>query len=111
MRKSPYQIVKSRYVTEKSTVLAGLKDAVSNKCVAKCQSPKYVFLVDRDANKIEIARALEEIYSKQSIKVKKVNTINVKRKKRRVRGKQGYKSGFKKAVVTLEVGDNIDEGV
>ncbi|MCH9614379.1 MAG: 50S ribosomal protein L23 [Chlamydiia bacterium] len=111
MKKSPYQIVKSRYVTEKSTVLEGLKDAVSNKCLAKCQSPKYVFLVDRDANKIEIAKALEEIYQAKSIKVKKVNTLNVKRKKRRVRGKQGYKSGFKKAVVTLEAGDNIDEGV
>lgn len=109
--KSPYEIVKSRYVTEKSTVLEGLKDAVSNKSLAKCQSPKYVFLVAREANKIEIAGALEEIFKAKSVKVKKVNTINVKRKKRRVRGKLGYKSGFKKAVVTFEAGDNLDEGV
>ncbi len=109
--KSPYEIIKSRYITEKSTMLEGLKDAISNKCLSKCQSPKYVFLVERKANKIEIASALEEIYKAKNIKVKQVNTLNAKRKKRRVRGKSGFKPGFKKAVVTLEAGDNLDEGV
>lgn len=109
MRKHAYSIIKSRYITEKSVVLQNLKDASSNKCVRKCTSPKYVFLVDPKANKIEIARAVEEIYSEKKIKVIAVNTIRVKPKQRRVRGNLGYTSGFKKAIVTLEEGDNLDD--
>lgn len=109
MRKHPYSIIKSRYMTEKSAMLQNLKDANSNKSVRKCTSPKYVFLVDTKANKIEIARAVEEIYSEKKIKVVAVNTLRVKPKQRTVRGKMGYTSGFKKAVVTLEEGDNLDD--
>ena len=109
--RNPYHIIKSRHVTEKSTVLEGLQHAVSNRCVAKCTGPKYVFIVDRSANKNEIARALETIYVEKKIKVKAVNTINMKPKKRRVRGFRGFRSGFKKAIVTLESGDTIDEAV
>lgn len=109
--KNPYHVIKSRYVTEKSTVLEGLQHSNSNKSIARCSSPKYVFLVDKNANKTEIAQALEVIYAEKKIKVKAVNTINVKQKMRRVRGYKGYRAGFKKAVVTLEAGDTIDEGV
>ena len=109
--KSPYHIIKSRHVTEKSTVLEGLQHSNSNKCTAKCSSPKYVFIVDRDANKVEVARALEDIYKEKKIKVKRVNTINMKPKKRRVRGYKGFRPAVKKAIVTLESGDTIDEAV
>lgn len=109
--RNPFHVIKSRYITEKSTVLEGLQHAVSNKCVAKCLSPKYVFIVDKDANKVEIARALESIYSEKKIKVKAVNTINMKPKKRRVRGYKGFRPAVKKAIVTLESGDCIDEAV
>lgn len=109
MRKHPYSVIKSRYVTEKATMLQNLKDSDSNKCVRKCTSPKYVFLVDIGANKIEIAKAIEEIYSEKKVKVIAVNTIRVKPKQRRVRGNLGYTNSFKKAIVTLEEGDNLDD--
>ncbi|NGX26858.1 MAG: hypothetical protein K940chlam6_00784, partial [Chlamydiae bacterium] len=85
-KKTPYSIVKSRYVTEKSRVLEDLKDNTSNRCVSACEKPKYVFLVDKKAGKREIASAVEEIYAEKSIKVKSVNTITIKPKKKRVRG-------------------------
>lgn len=106
--KSPYQIVKHQHVTEKAMMLAGLKNSESNLSVKRCKSPKYVFIVDRSANKQEIARAVEEIYKDEEVKVIAVNTINVKAKARRVRGRSGFKSAFKKAIVTLRPNDNLD---
>ena len=110
-KKTPYDIIKSRYVTEKSRVLADLKDNKSNPCVAACDKPKYVFLVEKKANKREIAQAVEQIYAEKNIKVKSVNTLTIKPKKKRVRGQVGYKSAFKKAIVTLDKGDELEEGV
>lgn len=106
--KNPYQIIKNLRVTEKTVVLENLKNAKSNPCIARCESPKYVFVVDPKANKKEIANALEEIYSAQGIKVVAVNTINVRAKPRRVRGRLGSKSAFKKAIVTLRDGDSLE---
>lgn len=111
LERNPYHIIKSRHVTEKTTVLEGLQHSTSNKCTAKCTSPKYVFIVDKNANKVEIARALEKIYAEKKIKVKAVNTLNMKPKKRRVRGYKGFRPAVKKAIVTLESGDSIDEAV
>ncbi len=110
-KRKAYQVIKSRYVTEKTQVMQSLEQATSNKSLSKCQTPKYTFLVDRHANKAEIAAAIEEIYSSQEIKVRSVNTINVKPKKRRVRGRQGFKPSFKKAIVSLQPGDSIEEAV
>jgi large subunit ribosomal protein L23 len=108
MKKNPYEVVKHQHITEKSMVLEGLKDAKSNRSLARCESPKYVFVVDQRANKSEIAAAVEEIYRERKIKVLSVNTINVKAKARRVRGRLGTKKSFKKAIVTLEKGDSLD---
>lgn len=107
-QKDPYQIVKHIHNTEKSVVLQQLKNADSNNSVRRCESPKYVFIVDKKANKREIADAVEEIYSDKNVKVTAVNTLNVKQKQRRVRGRIGMKPGFKKAIVTLEKGDSLD---
>jgi len=106
--KRGYQVIKYRYVTEKSIMLERLKTADSNPSLRRCESPKYVFIVDRSAHKPQIARALEEIYKDEGIKVIAVNTINVKAKPRRLRGKPGFKNAFKKAIVTLRSGDNLD---
>ncbi|MCH9630506.1 MAG: 50S ribosomal protein L23 [Chlamydiia bacterium] len=111
MNKSPYKVIKSRYITEKSGMLQGLKNSESNPCVKKCNKPKYVFLVDNLANKVEIAKAIEQIYQEKKVKVKSVNTVRIKPKKKRVRGRVGFKSGFKKAIVTLEPGDELDDQV
>jgi large subunit ribosomal protein L23 len=108
MEKNPYSVIKRLHVTEKSRVLQELKSSTSNKCVARCEAPKYVFVVDKNANKQEIAKAVEQIYSENGVKVVSVNTINVKGKMRRVRGRRGRTPSFKKAVVTLENGDSIE---
>lgn len=107
MSKSPYEVVKYRYVTEKSTTLASLASATSNRSLSRCDRNKVVFVVDPKANKQEIARAVEAIYS--GVQVQNVNTIRVKRKpKRRTIHGRGKASSFKKAVVTLKSGYEID---
>ena len=107
--KHPYEVIKARYVTEKATVLEQLHTSASNRCVARCKSPKFVFVVNIKANKSEIASAVEEIYKEQKVKVTKINTILIKSKpKRRGRGRPGMTAAFKKAVVTMEPGDAID---
>jgi large subunit ribosomal protein L23 len=110
-RSNPYAIVKRRYVTEKAGVLENLKNATSNKHIARCENPKYVFLVDPKANKQEIAQAIEEIYADKNVTVVAVNTINVKPKKYNRKGRMnpGRSVALKKAIVTLAVGDSVDE--
>ena len=66
---------------------------------------KYTFEVARDANKIEIAKAVEELFD---VTVKKVNTMNVKPKKKRVRYIAGYTRQWKKAIVTIGAGETIE---
>jgi large subunit ribosomal protein L23 len=111
LKKSPYDIVFSKHVTEKSKVLEQLQFNSSNPSVKKCSVPKYVFIVDKRANKQEISEAIEEIYRDRKVKVISVNTINTKAKARRMRGRQGMKPGFKKAIVTLEAGDKIEDKI
>jgi large subunit ribosomal protein L23 len=106
--KNPYEVVKHQHVTEKANMLQELKNSKSNPSIARFELPKYVFIVDRNANKQQIAQAIEQIYSDKNVKVVSVNTINVKAKPRRVRGRSGTKSAFKKAIVTLEKDDNLD---
>ncbi len=110
-KNTAFQIIKNRHVTEKARVMEQLQFNASNPCVQKCQSPKVVFIVDKKANKKEIASAVEEIYADKKIKVVSVNTVNLKPKQKRMRGRIGYTSGIKKAVVTLAAGDAIDEKV
>lgn len=107
---NPYQVIKSRYVTEKASMLQGLKDAKSNRSVSRAENPKFVFLVDTKANKHEIKSAIEEIYKDKHVRVVAVNTINVKPKQYRARGRMnpGRDIAMKKAVVTLAVGDSIE---
>lgn len=107
--KNPYNVIKELHVTEKATMLQSLHTADSNPSLAKCKTPKYVFVVDERANKREIADAIEEIYSNQKVKVISVNTLNVKSKaKNRRRGRPGKTAAFKKAIVTLEAGDLLE---
>ncbi|MBS0622518.1 MAG: 50S ribosomal protein L23 [Verrucomicrobia bacterium] len=109
MTKNPYSIIKCRYVTEKAEVLSRLETSTSNPCVARCKTPKKVFLVDFRAGKREIAAAVEEIYSDKRVKVTKVNTVTVHPKKCRIRGRKGAKAGYKKAIVSFEAGDQIED--
>ena len=108
--RSPYDIIKRRYLTEKAAVLAKLKDATGNRSVSRCETPKYTFVVDFWANKKEIGEAIEQIYSDKHVRVVAVNTIVVKAKAKNRRGKMnpGKKPGFKKAVITLAAGNSIE---
>jgi large subunit ribosomal protein L23 len=71
---------------------------------------KYVFIVDKDADKITIARAVKEMFDVTPVSV---NVINCKGKKKRVRYKIGTTASKKKAIITLKQGDKIGifEGV
>ena len=83
--KSPYDIIKRPVITEKS--MQGVENKV------------YVFEVAKDANKIEIGRAIEEIFG---VKVAKVNTVNVLGKEKRMGVHSGYRADWKKAIVRLK---------
>lgn len=106
--KNPFHIITRRYVSEKSSVLQGLCKASNNRSIRRCKNPKYVFIVAPTATKPEIAWALEEIYKEQQIRVISVNTIRVKPTLRRMRGRKGKTPGFKKAIVTLDPKDTLD---
>lgn len=86
-----YDIIKSLLRTEKSTSAQPQR--------------KYLFLVNKSANKPQIKRAVEEIYK---VKVSSVNTKIVAGKLRRVRREPGYEANKKKALVTLKEGNKID---
>jgi len=91
MYESPHDIVKSLLRTEKGTSLMA--------------ENKYMFWVNDISNKIQIKKAVEEIYK---VHVVKVNTLGVKPKPKRVRYKLGKTSPWKKAMVTLKSGESID---
>ena len=75
-----------------------LKPIITEASMDALQMNKYTFKVAKDANKVEIAKAVEELFG---VKVAKVNTINVKGKMKRMGRYQGYRPDWKKAVVTL----------
>ncbi|KPK33399.1 MAG: hypothetical protein AMS24_01195 [Chlamydiae bacterium SM23_39] len=103
----PYKIIRKRRVTEKASMLEGLKDSEKNRCIRKFKKGKYIFVVDVKANKREIKKAVEVIYE---VKVEDVNTLLVKPKKRFFRGTRGTTKKFKKAIVTLKEGNILEEG-
>jgi large subunit ribosomal protein L23 len=75
-----------------------IKPLITEQSMMGVAFKKYTFKVASDANKIEIANAVEEVLG---VKVAKVNTINVSGKMRRYGRFEGYKASWKKAVVTL----------
>ena len=74
------------------------KPILSEKTYAEIQNKKYAFEVAKNSNKVEIKKAIEEIFG---VKVKSVNTVNVNGKLKRQGKTQGYTSDYKKAYVTL----------
>ena len=76
-----------------------LAPVITEKAVSMLPEKKYTFRVDGRANKIEIAKAVEEIFG---VKVDKVNTVSMKGRQRRMGRNVGYTSDWKKAIVTLK---------
>ena len=88
--KTFYDIIKRPIITEKSALLA--------------EKAVYTFEVAKDANKVEIKKAIEEIFE---VKVVAIRTVNVHRKPKRMSRYEGFKSAYKKAIVRLEPGQTI----
>ena len=86
-----YDTILAPVITEKATMLS--------------EHNKVVFRVAPNATKAEIAEAVEALFK---VNVMKVNTLNVKGKTKRFRGRPGRRSDVKKAIVTLAEGQSID---
>ena len=78
---------------------------VTEKATSLSEFNKIVFKVRKNANKKLIRKSIEKIFK---VKVTKINTINLRRKNKLVKGKKSYRPGYKKAVVTLKKGQSID---
>ncbi len=66
---------------------------------------QYIFKVSQKTNKISVAKEIKRVYN---VKVIKVNIVNIPKKARRVGRTQGFKAGYKKAIVTLAPGQTIE---
>ena len=86
-----YQVIVSPVVTEKATRLN--------------EFSQVTFRVALDATKPEIKAAVENLFS---VKVEAVNTVVMKGKTKRFRGREGRRSDWKKAIVKLQAGQTID---
>ena len=84
-------VLKSPHVTEKAS------DLTTNN--------QYVFKVYSNTNKVEIKKAVESLYS---VEVINVRVINIHKKARRVGKTQGFRKGYKKAIVSLKQGQKIE---
>ena len=86
-----YDIILGPVITEKATLLS--------------EHNQVAFRVAMTATKPQIRKALEELFK---VKVTGVNTLRVKGKTKRFRGRMGRRSDYKKAIVTLAEGQSID---
>ena len=78
---------------------------ITEKAAIQAEANIYTFKVAKDANKIEIKKAIEEAFG---VKVVKVNTANTKAKDKRVRRYTGKTQTYKKAYITLADGEKIE---
>lgn len=85
-------VITGFYISEKAGLLNGFN--------------QYVFKVSDNANKSQLARQVEKMFS---VKVKSVKMMNTKKKRRDIGKYTGFKPGFKKAVVVLEKGHVIEQ--
>ena len=86
-----YDKILSPIITEKSTNLS--------------EQNKIIFKVPSKANKVNLKKNIEKIFK---VNVTKINIINKKSKIKNARGRKVRVSGFKKAIVTIKKGQNID---
>jgi large subunit ribosomal protein L23 len=94
---NPYEIIKGPLITEKATI-------------QKEQNNQLTFEVDRRANRVAIRHAVESIFN---VRVEQVRTMQMKGKVKRMGRSLGRRRDWKKAIVTLAEGHNIEffEGV
>jgi large subunit ribosomal protein L23 len=90
--KPPREVIIAGKLTEKGTKL-------------RTQENKYLFLVEKSSNKLEIKKAVEDLFK---VKVKKVTTMNQHGKLKRMGRFEGKRSNWKKAIVQLMPGEAIE---
>jgi large subunit ribosomal protein L23 len=88
---SVYEIIRRPIITEKTTMLG--------------DQHQYAFEVAWNANKVEVKRAVEQIFK---VNVRAVNMLHVRAKSRRMGRSQGMTTPWKKAIVTLQAGQSIE---
>ena len=82
-----------------------LSPVITEKATQGSEHNQVSFKVRSDASKPVIKAAVESLFN---VKVRAVNTLNVRGKTKRFRGRLGQRSGYKKAIVTLAQGSSID---
>jgi len=78
---------------------------ITEKSTSLSEFNKVVFKVSKNSNKEMIKKNIEKIFK---VNVVKINTVNMRGKIKMVRNKKAYKTGYKKAIVTLKKGQTID---
>jgi len=91
--KDIYQVIDTILISEKANLLQE-------------ENNEYVFKVDRDANKLEIKRAIEKLFGKKVVAVRTMNCSG--KQKRNRRADAGRTAHWKKAIVRLEDGESLD---
>jgi large subunit ribosomal protein L23 len=86
-----YKILKTPHITEKATDLTGRN--------------QYVFKIWERANKTEVKKAIEDVFGVDVVSIK---IINIPRKKRRLGRIEGFRKGYKKAIVRIKEGQKIE---
>ncbi len=86
-----YRVLSSAHVTEKATGLEG--------------ENKYIFKVSAGANKIEVKKAIEDLYGVDVVNVK---IINIPKRQRKLGRQKGWRKGYKKAIVKIKQGQKIE---
>ena len=78
---------------------------ITEKATGLSEQNKVIFKVRSDATKKSIKKNIEKLFK---VSVIKINTITKKSKSKIIRGRIGFKKGYKKALVTLKKGQSID---
>jgi len=78
---------------------------ITEKSTSLSEYNKIVFKVHKNASKNSIKKSIEKIFK---VNVVKINTINLKGATKMIRNKKTFKSGYKKAIITLKKGQSID---
>lgn len=82
-----------------------VRPVVTEKSTMASEHNKVVFMIAPTASKGDVKKAVETLFE---VKVEKVNTVSIKGKVKRFRGKVGKRNDIRKAIVTLKQGENID---
>lgn len=108
--RSPEQIIKRPLLTEKGTFLKETGGNGGEALDPEAIKPQLLFEVAKDANKVEIRHAVEKLWN---VDVLDVRTAIVRGKEKRMGRFVGKRSNWKKAIVTIAAGQNIEffEGV